>query len=184
MRATETSATLYAQGNKFFLQTPQASLWQDGQYVATVMHAQQLIYLTRVPPGSPAQGAPTQFIMLRDSLIQRGKLTQCETTVVEGKKYQHVQLSLAASDQARYHVTALGFLLDTRSHIYELTVLYPNSMPIGQVVYRITKQEFINSSAKLPVSARAMVVNKENQPLKAYHNYRVVDHTKLTRLPY
>lgn len=183
-REVVTPATLYAQGSKLFFQTPQVSLWQDGHFVATVMHSQQLIYITRVPPNGNVPGSPLQFAMLRDSLILRGRIMQCETTAKAGKSYRHVVLMLARPDQARYHALSLGFLLDNRSHMRELAVQYPDNTTVSQVVYTIERQEFIRSSAKLPSSARAMVVDKEGNSLPAYRNYRIVDHTMLKRLPY
>lgn len=183
VREVATPTTLYAQGSKLFFQTPQVSLWQDGKYVATAMHAQRLIYLTRIPPKQAAQQALTQFSLLRDSLILRGRLSQCQPAKLGSKQYQRMVLEPSPADQAHYHVTSLGFLLDG-SRIKELTVQYPRSAQAVRVVYSIEKQEFIASSSKLPASARMMVVDKDNHPLKAYSGYRVVDHTELTHLPY
>lgn len=177
-------ATLYTQGSKMYFETPQVAMWQDGQCIATVMHAQRLIYLTKVPPRESVPGGPVQFAMLRDSLIQRGKITQCGTVTVKDKRFQRIVLNLASRDQARYRATSLGFLLDARSHIRELTVVYPANSPVTQTTHIIEKQEFTGSSAKLPADARAMVVDKGSRPLQGYRNYRVVDHTKLNRLSY
>ena len=183
IREVSTPATLYTKGQQLYFATPQTIIWQDGQYSAVIMHSQQTIYLTRTSANKSSSGL-AQFEMLQDSLIQRAQVLQCQSITEAGKGYQKMVLILAPKDRARYGVATLGIKLDDRDGIRELTIVHPTGDLVSQVVYTIEKQEFLASSAQLPRDARAKVVDKKSHPLAPYRGYQVVDHTKLSHLPY
>lgn len=165
---------LYSQGRKGVFKTDEMSIWQDGQYVATALHAQRTLFLTRAAPGRFAAD-PRRQLMLRDSLIQLGRLQTCQNEQVGQHTQRHVQLAYEGAVAAKLNIQAMDFWLSPQNTLQKMRVRYQAGGPLKQVTLSFLVQEWLTSSAQLPADARARVVDSQGRPLPAFQGYHLVN---------
>jgi hypothetical protein len=176
---TTVHGELYSRGTKTFFKTDNMSLWQDGQYVAAVLHAQHTILLTRSVPGKPTL-ATHYMPLLRDSLIQLGKIQRC-TNEQRGKQMQqHIQLTYSEAAATKLKIKALDFWLTPQNTLYQVNIQYQPTHPAQQITLRFPVQEWLTTSAKLPNDARSQVVDPAGKLLPAYQGYKLVNQISLS----
>jgi hypothetical protein len=167
----------YAQGNRLFFQTDDMSLWQDGRYVATTLRSQRTVLLTRMVPGQ-ATTDPRRMLLMRDSLLQLGRVLACRQELQGKLPIQHIQLGYDAALAARLHLTSMEFWLTPQQTLQQVRIHYAPGNAVQQVTARFPVQEHLTNSDKLPLDARRQVVNEQGRLLPAYQGYRLVDQIK------
>ncbi|WP_206986717.1 hypothetical protein [Hymenobacter telluris] len=150
------------------------SVWQDGRYVAAVLHTQRTILLTRATPAQSGMN-PTRLFMLRDSVIQLGTLQQCQRELVGQQQQQHVQLGYSGVLASRLQLKALDFWLGPQNTLRKMSIQYAPTATIRRVTLDFQLQERLTASSKLPVDARTQVLNSQGALLPAYQGYRLVN---------
>ncbi len=172
-RSTTVHGELYSQGSKYFFQTDDMSLWQDGRYVATVLHSQRTILLTRVVPGQ--KGMDPRRMLVRDSLIQLGQLQKCVSERLAQQVQQHIRLGYSGALAARLKVSSLDFWLTPQNILQQMSLHYQPGNALRQVTFRFPLQEWLATSEKLPTDARTQVIDGQGKILPAYQGYRLVN---------
>lgn len=173
-RETTVRGDLYTQGDKVFFQTKDMSLWQDGRYVATALHSQHTVLLTRMVPGQ-AGTDPRRMLMVRDSLLVLGKLLQCTSEQQGRQQLQHLQLGYTGPVATRIRIQTMDFWVTPQNTLQRMRILYQPGNAVQQATVSFPIQEQLVSSDKLPTDARAQVVNKQGKLLPAYQGYRLVN---------
>jgi len=162
----------YAQGRKGFFQMEDMRVWQDGQYVATVLPTQRTVVLTRAVPGQAAAD-PKRFLGVRDSLIQLGTVQACKNEQVGPQTQQHIQLAYRGAVASRLQLNTLDFWLGPQQTLQRMRIHYSPGSALTQVTVRFLAQEWLASSANIPADARAQVVDAQGRLLPAYRGYHL-----------
>jgi hypothetical protein len=173
-RETTVRGDLYTQGNKVFFQTKDISLWQDGRYVATALHSQHTVLLTRMVPGQTSTD-PRRILMVRDSLLVLGKLLQCSSEQQDKQQLQHIQLGYTGPVAARIRIQSMDFWLTSQNTLQRMRILYQPGNTVQQATVSFPIQERLVASDKLPTDARAQVLDERGKLLPAYQGYRLVN---------
>ena len=173
---TTVKGELYSQGVRTFFQTGDMSVWQDGKYIATLIHTQRTVFINRIAPGQSTTN-PARIFMVRDSLIQLGKLLQCNLVQVGKQTQQHTQLTYTGAVASRLQIKSLDFWVSPQQTLQTLAIEYMPGAAVQKVIFSFPVQERLAASSKITDDARAKVVDTQGRLLPAYHGYRLVDHT-------
>jgi hypothetical protein len=167
---------MYNQGAKGFFQTPEIMMWQDGQYIATVIPKRKTIFLTRAVPGQNLLG-PKQVMAIRDTIISQANVKECTVEKIGGINYRHMQLALGAVAAKRTHTQSMDFWLTTQNKLDRMHIRYGPGAMMESTTMHFPVQEWLASSPKIPTSAFAQVVDSHRKPIAAYQGYHVEDQT-------
>jgi hypothetical protein len=167
----------YSQGRRGYFQTEQFSLWQDGQYVVTVLRNQHTILVARMVPGKTAAD-PSRLLGIRDSLLQLGTVQQCRAEPNGKQLRQHVQLVYNGAVGARLHLRQLDFWVTPLQELQQLRVQYRPGATIEESTLQFLQQEWLPGSDKLPLDARSKVLAPNGELLPQFAGYQLVNQVK------
>ncbi|MCB2411148.1 hypothetical protein [Hymenobacter lucidus] len=178
-RQSSVDAQLYTSGNQVYFHTPEVTMWQDGQFVVSVIQRQHTVFITRVLAGKKGPD-PGQFTVFRDSLIRQSQVAFCRTEQVQNTTQQHLQLVLPLAGGNRSSNQKLEFWL--REHrVQKMVINYGPGMPLSRLTLSFLKQQWVDKPEKLTADARAQILDKTGHLRPAYQGYRLVDQTSVTQ---